>query len=223
MTLAIALKPLYTAVIFSAALISAPVVQAFPPGHITSSAGSAAGQSVAAVANETPESFITDMGEQAVSFLGDETLSREEKEAKFRDLLTAHFDTRTIGRFVMGMNWRRLSDAQKKDYMKLFNDAIIRVYSARFSDYTGQEFVIERVTATSEHDSLVHSYISPRAGQKIPVTWRVRTRDGQHRIIDVAIENISLALSTKSEFASIIQRNGGDPAVILDYIRKRSG
>lgn len=166
------------------------------------------------------KALIDKMGADAVSFLKDENLSKSQKEAKFRKLLNKNFDMNTIARFALGKNWRSASPAQQKKYLKLFNDMIVRVYSARFNEYEGQEFKVTSFRDTGKSDILVTSYIVPPQGSKVQVDWRVRNRNGAMKVIDVIIEGVSMSLTQRSEFSSVIQRNGGDIGVLLAHLEK---
>jgi phospholipid transport system substrate-binding protein len=41
------------------------------------------------------------------------------------------------------------------------------------------------------------------------VDWRVRKADGRFKIVDVHVEGVSMALTEREEFGSVIQRKGG--------------
>lgn len=166
-----------------------------------------------------PTSFIEQMGSNAIAFLGDESLTKAQKEEKFEALLDDNFDMETIGRFVMGRYWRTMSDEQKAEYLSLFEDMVVAIYSSRFSDYNGQRFVVESARPTNDSDYIVSSRIVPPHGQTIDVKWHVREKNGALKIIDITIQDVSMALSKRSEFASIIQRGGGNPEIILEHLR----
>jgi phospholipid transport system substrate-binding protein len=44
--------------------------------------------------------------------------------------------------------------------------------------------------------------------------------DGRHKISDVSIDGLSMALTQRSEFAAIIQRNAGRVAGLLATMRE---
>jgi phospholipid transport system substrate-binding protein len=46
------------------------------------------------------------------------------------------------------------------------------------------------------------------SGPEFKAGWRVRLIDGKHKIIDVMVEGISMAVSQRQEFASVLKRNG---------------
>lgn len=169
---------------------------------------------------EVAQKFIAKMGDKAISFLSDEKLSQKQKEKEFRKLLTHHFDMETIGRFAMGRNWKVTTAKQKIEYQKLFKQLIVKVYTVRFNDYEGQNFDVVSVRDRGKKDVLVTTHIVPDAGSKIKVEWRVRNRAGKYKIIDVVIEGVSMSLTQRSDFSSVIQRGGGKVEVLLEHLRK---
>lgn len=168
------------------------------------------------------QDFIRSMGDDAVDFLGDDSLSTNEKQRQFSALLNEKFDMETIGRFSLGARWRQLDEEQRREYQKLFREMIVQIYSRRFSDYQGQDFEVDGARILGEDDVLVRSYIVPDQGNRILVEWRVRNRDGRMRVIDVVIEQVSMAMTQRSDFNSIIQRGGGSAALIIDHLQERT-
>ncbi len=175
-----------------------------------------------AVANdgEKAKSFIDKMGSDAISFLDDNSLSKTQKQEQFRILLSRNFDMDTIGRFALGKNWRSASEAQQKEYLNLFENMIVRVYSSRFNEYDGQNFTVSSARDIGKSDTLVTSYIIPPSGSKVQVDWRVRHKNGSYKVIDVIIEGVSMSLTQRSDFSNVIQRGGGNIEVLLKHLRK---
>lgn len=166
------------------------------------------------------KSFIDKMGKDAISFLEDESLTSAQKQSKFRVLLQKNFDMGTIGRFALGKNWRIATPEQQNEYLKLFENMIVRVYSSRFNDYNGQNFNVVSARDTGKQDFLVTSYIVPPSGSKVQVDWRVRDKNGSMKVIDVIIEGVSMSLTQRSDFSSVIQRGGGNIQVLIDHLKK---
>lgn len=177
-------------------------------------------QTVAEGSGAEAKDFIDKMGKRAISFLGNDRMTQTQKEAEFRKLLKSNFDLRTIGRFVMGRNWKVASEAQRNEYQRLFEDLVVKVYAARFDEYQGQNFDVSSFRAAGKKDYLVTSYITSETGPKVQVDWRVRKKDGRYRIIDIIIEGVSMSVTQRSDFASVIQRGGGDVEVLLAHLRK---
>lgn len=127
---------------------------------------------------------------------------------------------KTIGRFSLGRYWRVSTAEQRREYLDLFNHMIIQVYSNRFSEYSGQSFETAGFRQESEKDTIVTSYISDDK-TKVQVDWRVRHKNGHYKVVDVMVEGVSMSMTQRSDFSSVIQRGGGNISVLLDHLRNQ--
>ncbi len=166
---------------------------------------------------ESAKKFVDKMAQTGIGFLGNEGLSDEQRTAEFRKLLNANFDMATIGRFALGRNWKVATPAQQAEYQKLFKSMIVKIYSRRFKDYNGQKLEVTAARADGETDVIVSSSIIPPNGQKVSVDWRVRN----NKVVDILVEGVSMALTQRSDFASVIQRGGGSVEVLLEHLRQQ--
>lgn len=168
------------------------------------------------------EKFIDVMGKKAISFLSDASLSQDQKRSKFKVLLKKNYDMKTIGRFALGRNWSLANNSQKDEYLKLFEKMIIDIYAQRFDDYKGQRFEVRSSRDIGKSDKLVNTVILPSSGPEVDVDWRVRDKNGKQQIVDVVIEGVSMSLTQRSDFSSVIQRGGGGSVEpLLDHLRNR--
>lgn len=165
------------------------------------------------------QSFIEKMANRGIDFLSNESLSSAQKTSSFEKLLKDSFDMKTIGRFSLGRYWRSATAEQKKEYQKLFQNMILKVYSQRFSDYQGQKFEARSFRVDSEKDTLVLSYIIPDEGPEVEVEWRVRYKNGKYKVVDIIVEGVSMSVTQRSDFGSVIQRGGGNVQALLSYLR----
>ncbi len=157
--------------------------------------------------------FIRDLGERAVSVLGDkENTTFAEREFAFRNILVEGFHIKTIGRFVLGRYWKRATEAQRQAYDDVFVDFIVRVYASRFDSYNGETFeIMQAVESEIDGDTNVRTRIHrPSGGDPVGVDYRVRVIDGGYRVVDVNVEGISMLHTHRVEFASVIKRKGMD-------------
>lgn len=168
---------------------------------------------------EGAKSFIAGMGDRGINFLGNQSMTMEAKRAEFASLLNESFDMNTIARFCLGTYWRAATPAQQKEYLKLFNKMIVGIYSQRFSDYKGQKFEVRTARKENDKDSIVTSYIVPTSGPEVRVDWRVRSKNGSYRVVDIVVEGVSMSQTQRADFASVIQRGGGKIDVLLNHLR----
>lgn len=167
------------------------------------------------------KNFIASMGDRGINFLGNESMSPESKKAEFRKLLNESFDMNTIARFSLGTYWKGATPAQQAEYLKLFNNMIVKVYSKRFSDYKGQKFEVKSARKENDKDSVVTSYIVPADGPQVQVDWRVRNKGGAYRVVDIIVEGVSMSQTQRADFASVINRGGGKVDVLLNHLRQQ--
>lgn len=172
-----------------------------------------------AAAVSPAESFVDKLAQEGIGFLGNAEMSDEARRAQFKKLLDRNFDMDTIARFSLGTYWREANGAQRTEYLKLFKSMIVDVYSARFSDYKGQSLEVRGSRAEGEKDVLVTSYIVEDNGSEVRVDWRVRKRDSGYKVVDVIVEGVSMALTQRSDFSSVIQRGGGKIDALLEHLR----
>lgn len=177
---------------------------------------------VATKAATQEQAFIQTMGDEVIGYLKNRAMPDAERKARLKQVLQSRFDVGTISRFALGKYWKQLNPAQQQEYQSLFADMVATMYADRFSTYSGQEFKVHE-TVAAERDMLVKSSIIDPDGAKkdITVDWRVRTKDGKMQIVDVTIENVSMIITQRSEFDSLIQREGGNASVIIQHLRTR--
>ena len=174
-----------------------------------------------AVAAADPAAIITDLGNRALEVLAKPASARQ-REARFRELLHEDFDVPTIARFVLGRYWRVATAAEQQEFVSLFSEYVTLAYSNRLAQYRGERL---RVSASrSQPDGwLVTSYIQHTNGSAPSrVDWRLTWADGTYKITDVIVEGISMAVTQRSEFASVIRRHGGQVQGLLTLLRRKT-
>ncbi len=180
----------------------------------------------AAASGGGEQRFIESMAEKAISLLTDTERSRTERMAIFRDILNENFAVEAIGRWVLGRYWTRATPEEKSEYLALFEDLIVVTYVDRFAEYAGEQLELVGSEAVGEADVMVHSLLKrPGDGQQVRVDWRVRAAsDGApYRIYDVIVEGVSMAQTQRSEFGSVISREGRSVAGLLAVLREKTG
>jgi phospholipid transport system substrate-binding protein len=137
-------------------------------------------------------------------------------------LFHSDFDGPGIARFVLGRYWRGASEQEQQEFLKLFEDYVVFVYGTRLSSFNGETFKV-RGSRTDESGTIVSTDIlSPRGEAPVKVDWRLVTDHGAFKINDIIVEGISMMVTQRSEFASVIQRHGGQVGGLLAMMRERT-
>ncbi|TVQ82182.1 MAG: ABC transporter substrate-binding protein [Micavibrio sp.] len=167
------------------------------------------------------EKLVQSMGDDALAVLSQGKIGMAQRKRKMGEWLDTYFDIQTIGRFALGRNWRSATEEQRDEYLKLFHAMIVKTYAERFEEYSGEVFEVTGYRELNPRDSLVHSRIVPKGGAPVTVDWRLRQNEnGEYRVVDIIVEGVSMIQTQRSEFASIIQQNGGDVEALLVSLRK---
>lgn len=179
-------------------------------GLITAAPGQATAQDA--------RTFIARLGNEAIQVLGP-SVSQQQRIGRFRQLFQRDFDVPGIGQFVLGRYWRTATPEEQQEFLKLFQEYIVQSYAAQLGEYGGEPF---RVLGSrpSGNETVVTSEIDRPSGSRILVDWYVVDRGGP-KISDVYVAGVSMKVTQRDQFASVIQRNGGRVDALLTMLRQR--
>ena len=165
--------------------------------------------------------FMNELWTRAVEVLSKDAPPTE-RLARFRRLFQADFDGPGIARFVLGRYWHSASEQEQHEFLELFEDYVVFVYGTRLSSFNGERLKV-RGSRTDESGVIVSTDLVSQGGDApIKVDWRLVTDNGAFKINDVVIEGISMMVTQRSEFASVIQRHGGQVGGLLALMREKT-
>lgn len=171
---------------------------------------------------ERAGAFIRHLGDKAIAQLSDESVPYEKRVERFRKLIQEGFAMEAISRFVLGRYWRVASEAEQEAFRKTFLDVITQRFLPLFEGYSKDDFKVEAARPDPRNPEIylvVSRLREPRNGQMVQVGWRVREMGGEMKIVDVLAEGVSMAITLRSEYGSVIQRNGGQVSALIEMLR----
>jgi phospholipid transport system substrate-binding protein len=143
--------------------------------------------------------------------------SDAEREQQMSALFRANFDVNAIGQMVLGRHWNGATPEQRDKFMTAFEKAEIRAYSGRFKNYSGQTLKVGKVTPNGASQLVESQLVQPAGGQTIRIVWEI----SRGRVIDIAVEGVSMGMTRRSDFNSYVQRNGLD--ALIAELQRRGG
>ena len=176
----------------------------------------------AAGVEEQAGTFIRSLANEAIGSLAMQGVTREARIKRFRKMFTAHFNVRTIGKFVLGRYWRKASKKERTEYLSLFEDLMVVSYVDRFARYAGENLNVTRTRSENAKDATVFTQISRKTGKPVKVLWRVRAYGDTMKVLDVIVEGASMSQTLRSDFGSIIRQKGGKVSGLLDVLRVKT-
>ncbi len=133
------------------------------------------------------------------------------RSAGLDGLIRRGFDLDLTSQLVLGKYWNRASQAHRQAFNELFAQYLVHSYARHLKAYRIETLEIVSSNPVAKSDFLVETRVEGAQGNDSanPV-WRLRLQDGGFKIIDVRVDGISLALTERSQFGSVIRQNGLD-------------
>jgi phospholipid transport system substrate-binding protein len=154
-------------------------------------------------------------------------IAKEDTDKKIQDekvatLLNENLAYERIARFVLGKYWRTAREEQKKEFIDLYAKSLRLAYSRQVLsvDLKDVDVYDALLSPQGELVTVKTKVVDPNSGQPVAIDWRLLSFPEGYKIVDVLIEGISVASSQRSEYASIIQRGGGNVEAVLAKLRQ---
>ena len=158
-----------------------------------------------ASAADDPKAFIQGIGDQVIKVL-QQNLPREKVGLQLNAIWLQAFDVAGIGRAVLGKNWGKAREDQRKEYMELFPKYAAKFYAIQFSVYSGETFATKASKTTSDGAAIVNAEIGDPQGEPIKLDFIVQTTGQGLKVMDVKVEGVSLLVTKRSEFDLVVPR-----------------
>ncbi len=171
---------------------------------------------------DAARAVIQDLGTEVLEVLGPEGQKDEQQLEKLTKLLKEAIDLDMTGRLILARNWRQASEEQRQAYLDLFRpyalDNLASKIRASSAEIPLENFEIVKGEAVGKSDVLVSTDLYWPGYPPYRLDWRLRSQeDGSLQAIDVLVEGISMVVTQRAEFASVIERGGLDS--LLDRMR----
>lgn len=165
----------------------------------------------AAPSAEAASELVDTVGQEVLGILENDKLSDREKFDRLVDVLEGPIDLDLVGRLILGRHWRTADEAQRERYQTLFRQYALANLASKPHLYRGQDFEITNALVVNDRDAVVETKITGTEGEPLDVSWRLRENSsGDMVAIDLVVEGVSLIVSQRSEFGSVIERQGMD-------------
>ncbi len=171
--------------------------------------------------------FVGSLGTKTAVLVDDDGIKTEaERVQKLYGFVDNVVDVPAIARFTLGRYWRRASEQQRAEFLKLFRGYVAYSVADRIKALAGASIKVQKVIpvkASKAKDVLVICRIEIRQGRSLAVVWRVRKTEAGPRLVDVIVDGISMAVVQREEFASVIRAQDGNIGSFLTALREKTG
>ena len=165
-------------------------------------------QANAAVDHESAENFVKRITNQGIEELINSKVDANEKKARFTKLFNEDLDLDFIGKFVLGRYWKTATPQQRTEFINIYRKLNIQTWSERFGEFKGKHFEVKGVEDSKSQDQVfVNTQVPMEEGAPAVVKWRVKETNGRMKVVDIIIENVSLAQTARSEYTAYIKNS----------------
>jgi len=122
-----------------------------------------------------------------------------------------HIDFEEATRLAVGRAWQQATPEQRKRLVEEFRRMLVRTYSNAIEGYQGQTLkVLPSRGKQAADDATVRAQFIRAGGQPLPLEFQARRTDKGWKIYDISVEGVSLVLTYRSEFDTVVKQGGLD-------------
>lgn len=126
------------------------------------------------------------------------------------ELVIPHFDFDGMSRWVLGRAWVDATPDQRNEFIKQFQTLLVRTYAKALLEYSNEKIRFLPVNKSPGASMVVVKTEVNQSGgaQPVPIYYRMHMRDGDWKVVDVAVDGVSLVSTYRGSFASEIRKSG---------------
>jgi phospholipid transport system substrate-binding protein len=122
-----------------------------------------------------------------------------------------HVDFREAAQLAVGKSWNAATPAQRDRLVTEFRAMLVRIYSSAIGVYRGQTLRVFPVKLAPGATEITVRNQYLRAGRPpVAVEYAMRKTSEGWKIYDIVVEGVSLVLTYRAEFESIVRQSGID-------------
>ena len=167
-------------------------------------------------ASKLINSLVTDINKVIASGKAENAMFRE-----FERIFKRYSDTSYIAAYALGVDARRASSAQKRNFSKAFQAYISRKYGKRFREFIGGSLEVKSVKRVKKWYEV--STLARLQGQApFEVTFLVSDSSGKDLFFNMYIEGVNLLLTERTEIGAILDSNKGNIDAMITELKRQS-
>ena len=160
-----------------------------------------------------PTDQIRQTVDRLLAILNDPQLKGEQKKnerrQKLKEVLYQRFDFTEMARRSLGSEWRRRTPEEQKEFVKLFTELLERSYLDKIESYSGEKVLYLKEREDGNYAE-VETKIVDKKGQEYSVDYRLHKMNGDWKVYDVIIEDVSLVGNYRSQFSRVLAKSSFD-------------
>ena len=145
--------------------------------------------------------------DQALKVLGDESLKAPDRAQDrleiLEDIIGKRFDYQEMGKRTLGKHWQQLSEANREEFVHLFQRFLSKTYVGNLDGYSGEQVEYLKERRKGDFAEVQTAVISDKS--TLPIYYRLRKSSNTWKVYDVVLDGVSLVKNFRSQFGRIIE------------------
>ncbi len=156
---------------------------------------------------EKAKQYIAEVGNEVVALLGGSGLSSEARNERFCRLMLKNIDFRALGKRVLGRMMRKSTPDQREEFYRLFAAHFIDTLNEMLQGLDVIGFSTGRSRTYPNNEVIVATVIDKADGPKFEAGWRLTSKGGTLKVVDIYVQGASAAGHFRDRMASSTQTN----------------
>ena len=151
---------------------------------------------------------------QIIKVLNDPALKTDIKKDERKNILIKlvkeRFDGEEFSKRVLGVHWKKITEAERAEFVKVFSDLLERTYFEKIDMYMKKTSSFSKDNIHYLKESIKGEYavvatkIVVSKESVIPVYYRIKNKNDNWLVCDIAIEGVSLVKNYRSQFNEVL-------------------
>ena len=173
----------------------------------------------------TPDEVVKETAEGVISHIESNRSILEANPEKIYDmvneLVIPRFDFISMSKWVLGKHWKTASETQRLKFIAQFKALLVRTYARALLEYSGQSIKYHPVEQNLQSNlAVVKTELTSSSNTQLPILYRMHQKNEEWKVVDVAVDGVSLVTTYRGSFATQIKKNGFDS--LLNELSKKN-
>jgi phospholipid transport system substrate-binding protein len=156
----------------------------------------------------TPTEHIEETVQQVLNVVRNPANSHERRKEMLRETLMPRFDWFEMAKQTLGKHWS-VAAGRENEFVGAFAEFLGNSYVGSIGSYKDEKILVMQESIDSNR-AQVKTKIVPDKGEPTSVNYRLHRVQGEWKIYDVVIEDISLVVNFRSQFNRILAKGSFD-------------
>lgn len=131
---------------------------------------------------------------------------QQERRRKLKEIVYARFDFNEMAKRSLGSHWQKRSPEEQKEFVQLFTELLESTYLDKLESYKGEK--VRYLNERQEADfAEVNTKVIDGKGEELSLNYRLHSLNGDWKVTDVVVENISLVNNYRAQFNRVLAKS----------------